>query len=455
MDDGHMLDDRSLQFWTHIQRSGNCLDRYIPFRRKLNQDSVYCRMFDSPRGSDSGHDPPKTRDTPAREADATAVYKRRLSVALDQSPLRRVLSFSNLSQTLQQTLNGYQDCHPLTPSPSSGFESRQEQCRDIVRDPDRILAIPNIRDDFYSSTMDWGGNNAIALALGSTTFVWDAGTNTTGTLGQGDQWGHVSSVRWSRDSHTLAQGRSQGLVEFWDYVTLRPCDTARPVGTKQIGCLEWRGRVLYCGSRDGNIHIVDTRASVGKHTTVRDKCQRFEVTSLQLSPDETVLASGSDDGYVRLWCTRTHALLSEIDAHMSSIKAMAWCPWRCTVLATGGGCNDGKVVLWNRNTGQAMSVRETRVQTCALLWSSEYRELVSSHGYPDNNIRVWSAKDQELHHFATLSSHQGRPLHLALSPDKTTVASAGADESLCIWKLFPVKRNREISHSPINLFGIR
>lgn len=33
--------------------------------------------------------------------------------------------------------------------------------------------------------------------------------------------------------------------------------------------------------------------------------------------------------------------------------------------------------------------------------------------------------------------HQSRILHMALSPDKTTVATVGADETLRFWRIFP------------------
>ena len=37
---------------------------------------------------------------------------------------------------------------------------------------------------------------------------------------------------------------------------------------------------------------------------------------------------------------------------------------------------------------------------------------------------------------ADLRGHTSRVLHLALSPDGTTVASAAADETLRFWKVF-------------------
>lgn len=41
---------------------------------------------------------------------------------------------------------------------------------------------------------------------------------------------------------------------------------------------------------------------------------------------------------------------------------------------------------------------------------------------------------------ADLRGHNSRVLHLALSPDGTTVASAAADETLRFWKVFQPKQ---------------
>ncbi|KAG7299086.1 ubiquitin-protein transferase activating protein [Plutella xylostella] len=44
---------------------------------------------------------------------------------------------------------------------------------------------------------------------------------------------------------------------------------------------------------------------------------------------------------------------------------------------------------------------------------------------------------------AELLGHTARVLHLALSPDATTVLSAGADETLRLWKCFMVDPSKK------------
>lgn len=55
---------------------------------------------------------------------------------------------------------------------------------------------------------------------------------------------------------------------------------------------------------------------------------------------------------------------------------------------------------------------------------------------------------------ADLRGHSSRVLHLALSPDGTTVASAAADETLRFWKVFqPTSSSAALSKHASGLYN--
>jgi len=85
------------------------------------------------------------------------------------------------------------------------------------------------------------------------------------------------------------------------------------------------------------------------------------------------------------------------------------------------------------------------LQVCAILWSQHYRELVSGHGYSQNQLTIW--KYPSMARIAELTGHTARILALAMSPDGSTVASAAADETLRFWKCFEVDKTRKTSVS--------
>ncbi|KAG7126066.1 Cofilin like protein [Verticillium longisporum] len=73
----------------------------------------------------------------------------------------------------------------------------------------------------------------------------------------------------------------------------------------------------------------------------------------------------------------------------------------------------------------------------SLRWSPNYREIVSSSGFPDNSLSIWSYPT--LVRNVEIPAHESRVLHSCLSPDGQMLATAAADESLKFWKVFEKK----------------
>ena len=88
-------------------------------------------------------------------------------------------------------------------------------------------------------------------------------------------------------------------------------------------------------------------------------------------------------------------------------------------------------------------------QISGLVWSSQHQELLSSHGHLHNELTIWSYPS--LSRMASLRGHEARILHLVLSPDGQTVASAGADETLRFWKCFAVSNSKKTEKAMANL----
>lgn len=65
---------------------------------------------------------------------------------------------------------------------------------------------------------------------------------------------------------------------------------------------------------------------------------------------------------------------------------------------------------------------------CNLAWSKNVNEIVSTHGYSQNQIIVW--KYPSMTKLTSLSGHSTRVLYLAMSPDgQTVVTGAGPPPS--------------------------
>eukprot|EP00605_Chrysophyceae_sp_TOSAG23-4_P001327 GSChrysophyteH1.ASY1.ANO1.1444.1 assembled CDS len=281
--------------------------------------------------------------------------------------------------------------------------------RYIPSQPSRILDAPDLMDDYYLNLLSWGSNNVIAVALNQSVYLWHA---------------------WSSSENTLAIGTSANIVELWDSSKLSKVRTLQG-HTNRVSSLSWGHSQEVCG--------------------------------LSWSPDGCTLASGGNENRLCLW----DACMSQSRQHNAAVKAVSWCPWQRNILASGGGTADRTIRLWNTSLGSNLRTVDTGSQVCALQWSTLEKEIVSSHGFSDNQIILWkySQKNSSLIRLRDFHGHSSRVLHLAKSPDGATVCSASADETIRFWEIFgssgasisrrdPQSRysNRKVgvSHSPLS-----
>ena len=304
--------------------------------------------------------------------------------------------------------------------------------RHIPGAPEKLLDAPDILDDDYLSLVDWSCNNLVAVALGATVHLWNAATGEIHQVCQLEgQDNYVASVKWAEEGRYLALGTNTGNIVVWDVEKSKMSRCLQGLDSR-VASLSWNKWLLAGGSRSGEIQQSDTRMADHVVSTCRAHSQ--EVCGLAWSSDGKYLASGGNDNILNIWASQQQGLhtgpspLHSLTSHMAAVKAVAWCPWQSNILASGGGTADQTVKIWNTSNGSMLSSTDTMSQVSSLVWAREYRELVSSHGSDKNEIVIWKYPTME--RTAELMGHTERVLQLCLSPDGSSLISAGADETL-------------------------
>lgn len=342
---------------------------------------------------------------------------------------------------------------PISAAAAAAAAARRRRIQMV---PERVLDAPGLADDYYLNLLDWSSTNLLAVGLEGTVYVWNATTGEVtefchapavsadptrrgaGTTGSGGATstatipGSVCSVSWSGDGSHLAVGTDSGDTVIYDGETGA---RVRTMGghLSRVGVLSWdRGHMLSSGCRDGSIWHHDVR--VARHKVAELLGHSAEVCGLEWRADGAMLASGGNDNLVNVWDARSSAPRYSKANHTAAVKAIGWCPWQLGLLATGGGTHDRHIHFWNTQTGAKLSSIDTGSQVTAILWSRDYKELLSSHGFPDNQLSLWAYPS--LAKVADLPGHDARVLHASLSPDGETVVSAAGDENLKFWKAF-------------------
>ena len=352
---------------------------------------------------------------------------------------------------------GFNKKRIITPDISL-FKLDKKNHRRIQNNPIRILDAPNLIDDFYLNLLDWGKENIIAVALSDEIYLWNDNNSKTSLLmkyenneNNSSMRGNniISSLSFMNNGIALGIGLPDGNIQIWDInkkIKLRDIKAHE----NRVSCLSWNEYILSSGSKDKLIKNFDVRIKYAEISKIKKHKQ--EICSLKYSIEGDLLASGGNDNIAYIWDIRNlknnifNFLLEENNNnsneiklyavnnfHNAAVKAMAWCPWKRHVLATGGGIKDRSIKIYSCDSNKILRNINTGSQVCALLWNNKEKEIISSHGFNKNQIIIWNYERVEK--ICELKGHMNRVLYLAISPDETLICSGSGDETLRFWKI--------------------
>ncbi|KAF2006749.1 WD40 repeat-like protein [Amniculicola lignicola CBS 123094] len=368
----------------------------------------------------------------AKQAPEAAAYQSSLASACGVSLNTRILAFKPAPPESSKPIDlRSQYNRPLKPASSLNAQNR----RRIPSAPERVLDAPGLVDDYYLNLLDWSSGNQVAIGLERSVYVWSAESGTVSSLLECATDTYISSVKWSGDGAYVGVGLGSGEVQIWDVEEGTKLRSMFGHETR-VGVQGWNKHILSTGARSGLIFNHDVR--IAQHKVAELVSHTGEVCGLEWRADGAQLASGANDNLVSIWDARSLAAPKFTKAnHRAAVKAVSWCPWQSNLLATGGGSNDRQIYFWNTTTGARINHIATDSQVTSLRWSTHYKEIVSTGGFPDNSLSIWSyptgVKNMEV------PAHESRVLHSCLSPDGQMLATAAADESLKFWKIFEKK----------------
>ncbi|MDJ1171879.1 WD40 repeat domain-containing protein [Roseofilum sp. BLCC_M154] len=186
------------------------------------------------------------------------------------------------------------------------------------------------------------------------------------------------------------------------------------------------GQTLASGGNDGTIKVwnLETQAEVATLTGHQEW-----VYSVSYSPDGKTLASGGADGTIKLWNLETQAEVATLTGHPGGVSSVSYSPDGQT-LASGG--NDGTIKVWNLETqAEVATLPGHPGGVSSVSYSPDGQTLASGGG--DATIKVWNLETQE--EVATLTGHQYWVNSVSYSPDGKTLASGGRDATIKVWNL--------------------
>lgn len=154
----------------------------------------------------------------------------------------------------------------------------------------------------------------------------------------------------------------------------------------------------------------------------------ISVNSVAFSPDNRLLASGSDNCTVQLWDAATGDLQQTLEGHSGWVNSVAFSP--DGRLLAAGLFDDSTVRLWDLATGDLQQTLQCHSgSVLSVAFSPDGRLLVS--GSDDCTVCLWDPTTGDLQQ--TLRGHSGSVNSVALSPDGQLLASGSSDRTVRLW----------------------
>ncbi|RNA09734.1 cell division cycle cofactor of APC complex-like [Brachionus plicatilis] len=292
-----------------------------------------------------------------------------------------------------------------------------------------VLDAPEIEKNFYFNLLDWSESSMLAVGLGKEVYLWNLKTNSSYELNTSprETGGIVSSVRWISDE--LLAIANQDCVELWN-VNNRKCISTFE-HTNKVTCIDVNDRILTSSSFLNNkifCHDYRTKTKIAEYSSADTIC------SLKWNPSGRFLAAGNSQGTVEIRdinCgLRNAEVYATLNKHCSGFKALSWCPWQNSLLATGGGFCDKKINFWNVYCSKKIKTLQVQSQVGSIVWSKQHREILYTD-FDDMVICKYPSMDK----LAEINDHCDRVINAALNKDEI-LASLSADETIRLWNVF-------------------
>lgn len=242
----------------------------------------------------------------------------------------------------------------------------------------------------------------------------------------------IRSLAFSPDESYLATSGDDSTVVLWDTKTWQRAGT-------YTGSFEERrfrevvfdalGKILIAANQNGQIYFWD----VGKDPELRNShmmdCQETLVRTIAIHPNGQIIASGGDDGIVRLYQFPSGELIYELPGQTNWIRKI--------IFSSDGeliACSteDGKVQVWsleNRERLNLFDEHDGRVWEIA--FAPDGKTIVS--GSDDQQIKLWNLAANRC--VTTLKGYTCKLRAVAFSPDGKWLASAGDDQIIRLWNM--------------------
>jgi WD40 repeat protein len=212
-----------------------------------------------------------------------------------------------------------------------------------------------------------------------------------------------------------------GVLRQWNVTTGQPLGSAFLSDLETLWVFSGDGRVLVSASDE--VSLWDPATGQLRLTLP----QPSWVTAVAMRAQPAQVATGHDDGVVRIWDPATNRLVHELAGHDQPIGALAYSQDGARLASAG---EDRLIRIWETGSGRLLGTLSRHTDRIGgLLWHPQGRILISAAW--DRTARLWDTTTFEP--IILLNTHADQVTALALSPDGSVLACADSANTIHLW----------------------
>ncbi|KAG8366664.1 hypothetical protein BUALT_Bualt17G0103100 [Buddleja alternifolia] len=268
--------------------------------------------------------------------------------------------------------------------------------------------VPAHQGQSYIAALDWNKEGTLlATGFAGQARIWSIHGELIRTFS-----GHTDTIltlKWNKASTYIVTGGSEGTTIVWSDETSEPVQQFNDHSDRVLG-VDWLNELTFATcSGDCEIHVFTIGVSQPIMTI---SGHQGPVNCVKWDPTGSLLASCSNDHAVKIWRMGQAECVHNFTEHEQAVNVIQWSPTgpgttnpnQRSILASGS--DDGTVKLWDIEQGELLCSLDAGlwdpINSLAFSPNGEY--VVSGAG---QQINIWSVTDKQVIRFYTNDDESG------------------------------------------------
>ncbi|KAF0987887.1 hypothetical protein HZS_688, partial [Henneguya salminicola] len=240
----------------------------------------------------------------------------------------------------------------------------------------------------------------------------------------------VSCCAFEKNTKILVFGYTNGLFSLYEYTTMSLVQkisvTQHKIDSIAINSTgDW---LAFASSTLGQLIVWEYK---NESYVLKQQGHTMNMKCVDYSPDGCFIASGSEDGKIKIWNASTGFCVVTFEEHSSSITSVLFSNSCQFVLSS---CLDGTCRTFDlnryRNFRTFVATSPVQFSTIAIDYSDE---IVCASAVDNFNIFIWSVLTGRL--LETVSGHTSPVASLAFLPRSSHLVSCSWDQTVRVWDI--------------------